>query len=387
MSLTNPSTDAVPSSFHGWTIAEAIERTTDPDNLIASASENVNSLDAQKTALWGRLFKGELVATGCFDVPTAPAVAIDPQNFHVLEWSGPPSTTLVGITGSEVEIFDVRVFPVLRAPNAANYLNGLPLTEAFRRFVIGDPEVAVLAQSVLKARPGEAAVFRDGQAPGPIVDFHWPLDLAASVLADRFVGSLLFIVGDPVPTPSASISAVSEVLADRITGLRDILVSGQVVAFGEFAQTGIEGPIGRFQWLRRGISIDVSNGDLCEGDDYRAMPKWTGLSLRVPDAVAPTNQPQNGLSPKIMEAPRKANAQIQTKQKSYVECVGWLVGLMKASPKIRTEPKSRLWAKAQLKWPKKFGLRAFEAAWTEAAAKAETPAWSAAGRPRKSPHS
>jgi hypothetical protein len=177
------------------------------------------------------------------------------------------------------------------------------------------------------------------------------------------------------------------VLADRITGLRDTLVSGQVVAFGESAQTGVEGPIGRFQWLRGGISIDVRNGDLCEGDDYRAVAKWTGLSLRMPEATPPTNQPQNGMGPKIMEVPRKANAQIQTKQKSYVECVVWLEGLMKASPKIRTESKNRLWAKAQSEWLKKFGFRAFEAAWTEAAAKAETPAWSAAGRPRKSPHS
>jgi hypothetical protein len=46
------------------------------------------------------------------------------------------------------------------AHRAVNYLNGLPLTEAFRRYVIGDPEVAALAQRVLKARPGEAAADR-----------------------------------------------------------------------------------------------------------------------------------------------------------------------------------------------------------------------------------
>jgi hypothetical protein len=293
---------------------------------------------------------------------------------------------LVGIAGSEVEIFDVRVFPVLRAPNAVNYLNGLPLTEAFRRYVIGDPEVAVLAQSVLKARPGEAAVFRDGQAPGPVVDFHWPLDLAASALAGRFVDSLLFIVGAPLPTPSVSISAVSEVLADRIAGLRDILVSGRVVAFGEFSQTGVEGPIGRLQWLRNGISIDVSNGDLCEGDDYRAVAKWTGLSLRVADAALPTNQPQNGLSPKIMEVPRKANAQIQTKEKSRLECLDWLKRPM-SDPEGVLRSKDDLWAEAQLKWPKKLSERAFLKARDDAIVDTKAWAWRAAGPKRKSPHS
>jgi hypothetical protein len=382
MSLTNRSTEAVPGSFHGWTIAEAIERTTDPDNLIASASENANFLGAQRTALWGRLFKGELVATGCFDVPTAPPVAIDPQNFDVLEWSGPPSTTLVGIAGSEVEIFDVRVFPVLRAPNAANYLNGLPLTEAFRRYVIGDPEVAVLAKHVLKARPGEAAVFQDGQAPGPIIDFHWPLHSAASAIAYQFVASLLFIIGDQLPTPSASISAVSEVLADRIAGLRDILVSGRVVAFGEFAQTGVEGPIGRLQWLRNGISIDVSNGDLCEGDDYRAVAKWTGLSLRLPEAPLPTNQLQNVTTGR----PRKPREQIQNKEKPLKDCLAWLE-IMMSDPEIVPRSIDGLWAEARSKWPKKFTKRAFLKAREYVIIKTEAWAWKAPGPKPKSSHS
>jgi hypothetical protein len=108
------------------------------------------------------------------------------------------------------------------------------------------------------------------------------------------------------------------------------------------------------------------------------------VDFRMPEALLPSNQPQNNPAPKFAETARKAKAQIQTKQRSYVECVGWLESIMRASPEVRTEAKRRLWAQAQSKWPKKFGFRAFEAAWTEAVAKAEAPIWSAAGRPRKS---
>src|SRR5258707_3842777 len=129
--------DAVSDALPGWTIAETIERTSDPDHLIASAS----APGRQNIALWERLCRGELAATGCLDTPMAPPVVIDPQNFHALEWSGPPSTILIGVSGSQVEVFNARVFPVLRAPNAPSHLQGLSLTEAFRRYVIGDPEV------------------------------------------------------------------------------------------------------------------------------------------------------------------------------------------------------------------------------------------------------
>jgi hypothetical protein len=313
--------DPVTESTPGWTLAEAIERTSDPDEKASKPSR-------QKIALWERLSRGELVATGCFDTPAASPVAIDPKRFPTLDWHGSPSTSLVGVAGSDVQVFNVRVFPILRAPNAASYLNGLSLAEAFRRYVIEDPEVSALAKCVLKTGTGYSPVFLERQAPGPFVDFHWPLDTTASAIAFRFVDCPLVIIGNPLPTPSAAILAVSEVLADRIAALRDILTCGKVVAFGTFVLSGIEGPIGRLQWHPSGISIDVTNGDLCDGQGHRAVPKWTGLSLRLPDAALPSNQPHNGTTPKAAEIPRQARTQIQTKEKSRLECVAWLENMM-----------------------------------------------------------
>jgi hypothetical protein len=345
-----------------------------------------SALSWQSVALWQRLSSGELVASGRFGTPATPAILVDPKEFSALSWSGSPSTNLTSVCGAEVEIFDVRVFPVLRAPNAPNCLDGLSLSETFRRYVINDPEVAALAKCVLKTRPSRAAVFLKAQAPGPIADFHWPLDLTASAIAFRFVDSPFTFMDAPLPTPSASISAVSEVLADRIAGLRDILADGQVVAFGSSVQTGIEGPIGRLQWRRSGISIDVSNGDLCEGLDFRAVAKWTGLSLRLPETLMPANQLQAVTAPNVAEPPRKAKAQIMTKEKCRVECVAWLMEIM-SDTKIVPRSRDDLWEEAQRKWPKKLSERAFLKARDEAIIEAKAFDWKAPGRRPKSAHS
>jgi hypothetical protein len=270
------------------------------------------------------------------------------------------------------------------ASSAANQLHGLSLIEGFKEFVLNDPEIVALSKHVVAADKGHAAVFRHGQAPGPFIDFHWPLDSSASEIAFRFVSSPF---GDD-PTPSAAISAVSKALADRVGALRDLLASGQISAFGTFVQSGLEVPIGRFQWTRSGISIDVSKGDLCEGQDHRAVPKWTGLSLRLPDVPLPANQPQNGTASKVADVPRKAKAQIETKEKCRLQCLAWLEDIMRASPNIRKFSRDELLAHAQEKWANKLSERKFDEARIEAIKNAGASAWSEAGRPRrKSPHS
>ncbi len=375
--------DAV-SDTPGWTIAEAIERTSDPDHLIVSPSENASNANQQKIALWDRFSRGELVATGCFDSPTASPDPIDPQTLLTLDWSGPPSSTLNGPAGSGVEVFNVRVFPVLRAPNAAGYLNGLSLVDAFHRHVLDDPEVVALGKRVVKTTKRHADVFHDGMFPGPLDNFHWPLDATAESFEYNFVPQSPR-VDHWLPTPSAMISAVSAVLADRIQGLRNVIASGSICAFGT-SQTGIEGPIGRLQWLRSGISINVRNGDLCDGQDHRAVPKWTGVSLRLPNAALPANQPQNGAPSKIAEIRSKARAQTQTKEKCRVECVAWLEGMM-SNPEIVPRSIDDLWAEAQLKWPNKLSKRAFLKARDDAITNKEAWAWKAPGPKPKSPHS
>jgi hypothetical protein len=207
--------------------------------------------------------------------------------------------------------------------------------------------------------------------------------LTASAIEYRLVD---LCSSDYSPTPSAAISAVSEVLADRIAGLRDILADGKVVAFGLYAQTGIEGPIGCLQWKRSGTSIDVSNGDLCEGQDFRAVAKWTGLSLRLPETPMPANQPQAVIPPKVAEPLRKAQTQIVTKEKCRLECIAWLEGMM-SNQEIVARSRDDLWTEAQSKWPNKLSQRDFLKARDTAITNKRAWNWKAPGPKRKSPHS
>ncbi len=371
--------DAV-SDAPGWTIAEAIERTSDPDQ---SVDHERAKATGQNIAMWRSLADGTLVVTGSFESATAPPVPIDPQIFQALNGPGQTSSALEGQFGSGIKIFNIRVVPVLRAPNAASYLNGLSLANAFRRYVLDDPEVVALGKRVVKTTKRHADAFRDGMFPGPLGDFHWPLDATAESIEYSFAPQSPSV--DWLPTPPAMISAVSAALADRIQGLRNVLASGSICAFGT-SQTGVEGPIGRLQWLRSGISIDVTNGDLCDGQDHRAVPKWTGLSLRLPDAALPSNQPHNGTTPKAAEIPPQARTQIQTKEKCRLECVAWLEGMM-SNPEIVPRSIDDLWAEAQLKWPNKLSNRAFLKARDDAIANKQAWAWKAPGPKPKSPHS
>jgi hypothetical protein len=379
--------DALSDPLDGWTIAEAIRRTSDSDNLVYLVDKNPRAATPQTVLLRDRLLAGQLVAVGSFESQTVLPVPIDPQILLTLDWSECLSSTLNGAAGSDIRIFNFRVFPVLRAPNAANHLDGLSLAEAFQKYVLNDPEVVTSAKNLMKTEPRHSAVFIDGQAPGPFLDFHWPLDLSASAMAFRFIASLIYFMDDPLPEPSAALSAISEVLADRIGKLRDMLAGGKIVAFGTFVQTGIEGPIARLQWVRGDISIEISNGDLCEGSDHRAVPKWTGLSLQVASKASSANQSQNSDAPKVVETVRETLPQIQTKEKCRLECVTWLKDTIQANPTEKI-PKEELWGLAQRKWPRKLSRRAFETARTEAINETRALAWTEAGRPkRKSPHS
>lgn len=272
------------------------------------------------------------------------------------------------------------------ALNAAKQLNGLSLIEGFRNFVLEDQEVVALSMHVLAADKRHSTIFRDGQAPGPSEDFHWPLDWTAPTIAYQFVASNLIFVGDPIPTPSPAISAVSEVLADRIGRLRNLLTRGGIVAFGTFALSGLEMSIGPLQWTRSGISIDVSKGDLCDGEDYRATPKWTGLSLRLPDMQPTAKQSQNATASKAADVPHKARELIQTKEKCRLDCLAWLQGMM-SDPRNVARSREDLWAEAQMKWPKKLSNRAFLKARDDAIANENALAWKLPGRKPKSPQS
>jgi hypothetical protein len=172
--------------------------------------------------------------------------------------------------------------------DAPSRLFGLSLSDAFRQFVLEDPEVGALGKIIVEQERQYVEVFRDGQYPGPFIDFCWPLDVSAGDLVFQFVRPVVFLVpGAPLPKGSEAVHRVASVLAEKLQSLRRMLTSGQIVAHGTFVNTGLFGPINRLQWARSDLSIDVKSGDLLQEVNNRATVQWSGLALEAP---APPNQ-------------------------------------------------------------------------------------------------
>lgn len=173
----------------------------------------------------------------------------------------------------------------LQSADAPSRLSGCSLSAAFKKSVLEDLEVAELAKKILQREPTHATIFRDGQFPGPFIDYKWPLDLTASNLAYQFVKPVLIILGEPLPKAPDDIKKVSEVIVDRLGALRAILIEGKIVARGTFVSTGVVGLIDPLQWARQNLWIEVRNGDLFEEEADKPVPRWTGLMLVARETV------------------------------------------------------------------------------------------------------
>lgn len=171
-------------------------------------------------------------------------------------------------------------------------------------------------------------------------------------------------------------------LAKRIAALKGHLVEGRLQAYGTFESLGSEGPIGRLQWDRAGISINVQRGDLCEGVVYSATPKYTGVVLRRLLPAGFGQSPQSAPNGGVQNG--KAEIRAVTKEKSKKECTEWLCELMRASLSRRTHSKEELLNEAQRKWAKTLSENAFEEARRDAIRITNARAWGYPGPTRRS---
>lgn len=278
---------------------------------------------------------------------------------------------------SKTELLDLRIYPILHAPDAPELLHGRGLGEVFMTTVVNDPEVAALGRRVM-AKEGYREVFLNGNAPGPVLDSHWLVDWNAKNLANAFINRMVSFWDDPVPSPSAAIMAAAELLADRMAALRALLSSGRVGAMGTHRISGQLSLIHRAQWSRADQAIDVKNGDLCDIDpNWTAI--WTGIILECPG-------PPAGLSLDL-----RFQQIIENKAKSAVltiaaatQCRFWLQQLVRENPAGRVKRQIDLRQEAQKNWPGLSG-RGFDRAWASATTSEEGEMWSKGGRPRKTP--
>jgi len=202
-----------------------------------------------------------------------------------------------------------RSFPdggsMLRSPNAASLLHGLSLSEAFHRYVLNDPDVVPLADAVMRLGHEYESIFREGRSPGPYVEFTWPLDITVEGLANQFVKSL---DRSDIPKPPDEIEKVCVVMVDCLKALRELLISGKVIACGTFSKTGKIKKVGRLEWARREVLVDVQNSDLLDTENGKPFVKWSGLTLEATTAPLQSAQKSSEKAAKI-PSNRKPTAQ------------------------------------------------------------------------------
>ena len=316
---------------NGWTLAEAAQHVPDIRR----------GLTRERLRVWGRL--------GSKDASPSliPASALLDLNFSARMAAGDPAI----VAGQPA--FDLRIFPTLISPSAAEHLNGLSLADAFRRYVIWDCEVSAMEQRILGISVGSWMMFIDGRFPSAEGRPFWPLHANVNTIVFAFMSTHPPTSGGPREEEITT----ARVLAERVAALIDLLTRGEIEAFGTFAATGVEGAIGRGQWVRKDICLDVRNSDICEKRHTEYVATWTGIRLQLPNR----RQSQDHLvaAEFAPREPVKAKKQIQAKNKSKQECSAWLISTM-SNPAVAPRSRDALWADARKTWPHTLSRREFD---------------------------
>jgi hypothetical protein len=269
---------------------------------------------------------------------------------------------------------DLRIFPVLLAPNVVDLLQNQSLAHVFMNFVVRDPEVSALGELAV-AEGGQREIFKDGMAPGWFINYRWAIDTTPKELA---VDIPLTHFADNPPEPSAAITAVAEVLAVRIAALRKLLASGQLRAVGTHHSSGTTGAIHRMQWLRTNQAIDVQNGDLCDYQNPKYIPIWTGILL---ERGNDDSRPHTTFDELLHQQESKGRGGKQT-IRAEGHCKTWLAEMMRNNSQGRLKPKAALFHEAKQKWS--ISRRSFDRAWGVALVETGAVAWTKSG-PTKTP--
>jgi hypothetical protein len=365
---------------------------------------NLSDLEKIKSSCHQYLLRGELVAYGRLVnqdgglAPISPAawknLAIDWHRGKVFKDTG-------------IEIDHVVIFPPLIAPCRNEFLNGLPIVDAFRNFVLKDPEVVALAAVALPLAPKWKPFFGHRQSMYSAAS-EWPVNVdrwefLKPVHPDRAKQSV-FERHDDADRIETVIAV--EALKHRYRSLLSVLQAGLMSARGIPAREGYSEQIMRSVWSHEAFYLQVETGDLLqdnersEGRYDRFLKSWIGVVLgkpapvisedgRVPTNLFHVNNTDFDESPlTAMEnnstARRRPEGRTDTVTTSYRGCVTWLAGLMRESPNVRKATIDELWRKARRQWPNTLSHRSFIAARNEAIRTSGASAWAAAGRSKKS---
>ena len=351
------------------------------------------------------LKSGRLVAYGCGSSSEIPS-RVGSELWRLLTNVDWERSSAEDQSAEKLRLQGIRVYAPLLAPCRAELLDGLPLIEAFRSFVLGDPEVAQLGKEAVRMAPKFSNMFRQGSF-GPYDHPRWPLaferwTIRTTIHPDPAKRS---VFDRPEPDPLEAVIA-AEAWTHRYCALITSLRTGEVQARGIAGITGPSDLIPRSIWSHEDFEFDSSTANILQDnphstDRYDAYVKrWIGVALENPERVArgvPANLAGAGMSfakPTEFEGspsataqtdrrvPRKGVARAEANINDASACRKWLIELMRQRPDERTTNKI-LWAEAKERWP---GLseNSFKIARAKAIQEAGAARWATAGAPKKS---
>jgi hypothetical protein len=315
-----PPTDYNPWPRDGCTLAEARERTADRgawnewrDLVTSFAGEkhqesgkrsdhhsasqgtvdhtfHISELERRiNTDFHIQITARQLIAYGRLGHPSAAPRVIGASLWPTLTRVDWEHSTVSEDRGGSAIYFAVRMFPVLLAPCRADLIADCSLSDAFKRFVLGDPEVVPLAANAVKRAPEFERVFVRGRCYVQGVD-EWPMNFEHRILIgyqhhDPSKRSIFCGRRDPDPI---EVAFAAEALIDRFGVLIGMLRQGQLKAQALPVNPGDPDTIFPSIWAHDDFCFNAM-GDVfednkeCEDPRWdRLKRRWIGVMLRAP---------------------------------------------------------------------------------------------------------
>jgi hypothetical protein len=349
--------------FEGWTLCEALQRLGD---AIRPAVE-------RRLILLGRP-GGPHADLSYFPI----AELGDEFRFNQASATGEAEAACAG-----KDVFDLRFFPVLKAPNVDNVLLDVPLKKAFDLYVIGDPEVERLGAIAVSDCAKLADVYFTGE--GQIR--YWPLDSDSLLEIGEFEDH-----GEHFQYhPTARTHAAALALCDRLNALIGLLRRRIYCVEGDPIRGADPRAIPESHWLRPALWFDLKTGDVVQERDWdedevdyfrfedgreNYVVRWRATML-----VRTGQRSQSGSIHTVTTADRTTPKRIETKASSEKACEAWLEAHIVASPKDPKQTKMEWFKDAKKQWPD-LSERGFLRLWGTLIQQKRASAWSGPG-PRK----
>jgi hypothetical protein len=352
------------SHFTGWTLDETVQRVGD---ALRPAVE-------QRLIVLGRLGSPHA------DFGYFPLAELRDE----FRFSETPEADRAQAICAGKDVFDLRFFPVLKAPNVEDVVLDVPLKSAFELYVKGDPEVERLGAIAVSdyAKLAEVYFTDDGQKR------YWPLNpdnlLEVGELEDHSQYFHYY--------PTAHTHAAAVALRDRLDALISLLRRRIYCVEGDPFRAGDPRVIPESHWLHPALWFDQKTGDVVqerdsgedEVDHYRFddgrdnyIVRWRAAMLVRRGQISPRLQSIRVVTTGDRAKPKR----IETKASSESQCEAWLETEMTASPKDPRKLRPEWLKEAQERWPD-LSERIFDRLWPTSNRKTGASAWSAPG-PRK----